>query len=295
MTRVPACSLTCLKLATEGSPAASCQAASTERALNHVLPLKPKVECPSVTLRCPWSRQRSSQAMVEELVEAMMFPCTMPLSELADYVEYSTLPAALRPTVETHLRECPACYRRVAAAPLEHWVTWYDDVAHDDPAAWQAEMAEGAVRTVAMLDRKKWLTRCRRLRTRIAPWTTGRPDPVRDKAAFYAALDREERARLTMSADDLCRLLRWHQANLARALPAPERHTTEEWQRLRAAIELLGQVRAVIIAHYALPADAGADPYLGWHFGAAPRLEQEPPPWTPWPGRAPEEEDASSG
>ncbi len=82
---------------------------------------------------------------------------------------------------------------------------------------------------------------------------------------------------------------------MARALPAPEQHTTEEWQRLRAAIELLNQAHAVVIAHYALPADAGADPYLGWHLGSAPRLEQEPPPWTPWPERAPEEEDASSG
>jgi len=224
----------------------------------------------------------------------MVFPCTMPIGELADYIE-GTLPVALRPTVEAHLRECPACYRRVVTAPLEHWLTWYDDAVQDDPAAWQAATAEGVARTVAMLDRKKWRTRRRRLRARIAHWVTGRLDPVRDKDAFYAAMDRAERARIMMSADDLCRLLRWHQANMARALPAPERHTTEEWQRLRAAIEVLGQAHAVVIAHYALPADAGADPYLEWHFGAAPRLEREQPPWPPGPGRPPEEEDASSG
>jgi len=130
------------------------------------------------------------------------------VSELADYVE-GTLHAALRPLIEAHLRECPACYRRVVAAPLEHWLTWYDAVVRDDSAAWQAEMAAGTARMAAMLDCKKWRTWRRRLRARIAHWAKGRPDPLRDKDAFYAGLDREERARITTSADDLCRLLRW--------------------------------------------------------------------------------------
>ena len=214
-----------------------------------------------------------------------MFPCMMSLNGLVDYVE-GRLPAVLRPAVEAHLQDCPACYKWVKTAPLEHYLTWYDDIVRDDPPDWEERMARGQARTEESVRRKgrRRDRRCR-LRARLRVLLTGREDPwLRDPEAYYAAAReryrREEEERTRTSADGLCRLLRWHQANIARALPAPEEHLTDDWQRLRAAIDLLDQARATIIAHYALPADAGADPYLRWHLGSPPQLEREPPPWS---------------